>query len=139
MSLPSFPHPRSVRAQQPQRFRASRFPTSTLKLLRCENIRLGVLRWTSLIVCYTIFCNAPALRQYFYAQYNGDISTPNPRAVALIGGALRLAFHDAAEYSPATFGVSDWYRSDGCINTADPGNGGIAAAIALLDIAWTNL
>jgi len=35
--------------------------------------------------------------------------------------------------------VSDWYRADGCINTADPGNGGISAAIDLLDVAWTTL
>ena len=77
--------------------------------------------------------------QYFYAQFDGTLSRPSPNAAALIGAALRLPFHDAAEFSPATFGVSDWYRSDGCINTADPANGGIAAAIALLDVAWTNL
>jgi hypothetical protein len=75
--------------------------------------------------------------QYFYAQYNGNLQQPSPAAVSLIGSALRLVFHDAAEYSPETFGTSDWYRSDGCINTADPSNGGIAASIALLDVAWT--
>jgi hypothetical protein len=77
--------------------------------------------------------------QYFYQQFNGDLTQANPNAVSLIGSALRLVFHDAAEYSPSTFGVSDWYRSDGCINTADPSNGGIAASIALLDVVWTTL
>ena len=78
--------------------------------------------------------------QYFYRQYNGgDLTRATPNSIALIGAALRLAFHDAAEYSPATFGVSDWYRADGCINTADPGNGGISASIDLLDVAWTTL
>ena len=78
--------------------------------------------------------------QYFYRQYNGgDLTRATPNSVALIGAALRLAFHDAAEYSPATFGVSDWYRADGCINTGDPGNGGISASIDLLDVAWTTL
>lgn len=33
------PHPRSARAQQPPRYRASRFPTYMPKLLRCECMR----------------------------------------------------------------------------------------------------
>ena len=132
------PAPRSARAQQPQRFRASRFPTSTPKLLRCENIRLGVLRWTSLIVCYHILqCPPPPTvllrpvqRRYFDTEpscrrTHWRCAAPRfPRRRRVLAGDIRR---------------SDWYRSDGCINTADPGNGGIAAAIALLDVAWTNL
>jgi hypothetical protein len=102
--------------------------------------------------------------QYFYAQFGGNLGAASPRAVALIGAAVRLVFHDgglacddslrwspaqprctptstaAAEYSPSTFGVSDWYRSDGCINTAEPENGGIAASSEArawaVDVSW---
>ena len=50
-----------------------------------------------------------------------------------VGGLVRLAFHDAAEFDP---GSSDNLRSDGCVDLTNDGNAGLGPIIEQLDEMW---
>jgi hypothetical protein len=55
------------------------------------------------------------------------------------GGIVRLAFHDAAEFSRTAAPFADGspvFRSDGCVDLAHPGNAGLSSPIAALDTIW---
>eukprot|EP00930_Biecheleria_cincta_P086016 TRINITY_DN75386_c0_g1_i1.p1 TRINITY_DN75386_c0_g1~~TRINITY_DN75386_c0_g1_i1.p1 ORF type:complete len:514 (-),score=72.00 TRINITY_DN75386_c0_g1_i1:4-1545(-) len=54
-------------------------------------------------------------------------------AANFVGGVVRLAWHDAAEYDPES---ADTLRPDGCVNLADNSNAGLDVVIAELDTLW---
>jgi len=63
---------------------------------------------------------------------------PNPLSFkpgGIIGGIIRLAFHDAIEYDPDYFSTDGGLRSDGCVNLQNPLNAGLTEHIN----RWTNL
>ena len=51
----------------------------------------------------------------------------------LVGGLVRLAFHDAAEYLPSS---GDNLRADGCVDLTNGDNGGLAAIIFEIQDLW---
>jgi hypothetical protein len=56
------------------------------------------------------------------------------------GGIVRLAFHDAAEFSRTAAPFADGspvFRADGCVDLAHPGNAGLSSPIAALDTIWS--
>ena len=50
-----------------------------------------------------------------------------------VGGVVRLAFHDAAEFDPHS---GDSLRADGCIDLANTGNAGLEPIIEAVDELW---
>ena len=50
-----------------------------------------------------------------------------------VGGLVRLAFHDAAEFDPRS---ADSLRADGCVDLSQPGNAGLQAVIEQMDELW---
>eukprot|EP00440_Ansanella_granifera_P058980 gb/GFBE01063928.1/.p1 GENE.gb/GFBE01063928.1/~~gb/GFBE01063928.1/.p1 ORF type:complete len:517 (+),score=104.56 gb/GFBE01063928.1/:1-1551(+) len=54
-------------------------------------------------------------------------------AANFVGGVVRLAWHDAAEYDPES---DDNLRPDGCVDLSNPDNAGLAEVIDDLDLIW---
>ena len=87
-----------------------------------------------------------AVADAFYAKYSVSTAAEmqvDPAGLSraageFVGGTVRLVFHDAAEYDPATF-ASDGLRSDGCVNLGNPANNGLGGIIAELDRVWLPL
>jgi hypothetical protein len=116
--------------------------------LLCATASVVAAQWTCTpikpgCVCRTpasISCNdLQAIRNDLIAAMN---SFP-AGSVALgrfKGGIVRLAFHDAAEFSRTAAPFADGspvFRADGCVDLAHPGNAGLSSPIAALDTIWS--
>lgn len=54
-------------------------------------------------------------------------------AANFVGGIVRLAWHDAAEFDPES---ADNLRADGCVDLSNTGNAGLAEVIKEVDVMW---
>ena len=56
------------------------------------------------------------------------------QAAKIVGGMVRLAFHDAAEYLPKNKTHS--FGPDGCVNLNNAGNAGLERIIGIVENLW---
>ena len=123
---------------------AAAFGLAVAAATQCTPIYPGCVCQTQNLTCAELDAIATNITNWFYAKYRGvdtaaemqtDPAGLSREAGETIGAAVRLVFHDAAEFDPGSF-ASDALRPDGCVHVDAPGNEGIQEAIAMLDSVW---
>jgi hypothetical protein len=112
----------------------------------CTPIYAGCVCETPPMSCSTLEFLQSNITAAFYAQYSTmsagamkkDPAGLSRAAGEFIGGAVRLVFHDAAEFDAGSPPHPDGkpYRSDGCVHVAGGGHAGLSRAIDALDVLW---
>jgi hypothetical protein len=116
--------------------------------LLCVTASLVAAQWTCTPIKRGCVCQTPASISCsdLQSMRNDLIAAMNSFPAGSValgrfkGGIVRLAFHDAAEFSRSAAPFADGspvFRSDGCVDLAHPGNAGLSSPIAALDTIWS--